>query len=273
MSATVRERGSIWSYRNLIRNFAARDLKARFKGTALGWAWSLVVPLASLLIYTLVFNVIFRGQPPAFGSGREGNFTVWLLAGLVPWGIFANNVNTSIGVLLGAGPLLKKIYFPSYAPVFGSIIATVIQSAIELGILLVVLLILGNMSWTWMLVTIWLVLFTVFVASVSLVLSILNVYFRDLAHIIGVAIQLGFYASPIIYQLTIIPESSHGLPLRRIIELNPLTQFIELFRSLTYGLTPGSWLSWVGLVGTTAVVAGVASLVYRARGLDLSEEL
>jgi len=273
MSNSVREGGTIWAYRNLIWNFAGRDLKARFKGTALGWAWSLVVPLASLVIYTIVFSLIFRGTPPAFGSGREGNFTVWLLAGLVPWGIFANNLNTSIGVLLGAGPLLKKIYFPSYAPVFGSIIATVIQSAIELGILLIVLVFLGNVSWTWLLVPFWLAIFVAFVASVSLSLAILNVYFRDLAHIIGVAIQLGFYMSPIIYQITLIPESSHGLPLRRLIEANPMTQFIELFRSLTYGLSPGSWNSWLYLLLVTAATSALAAFIYRARGLDLSEEL
>lgn len=270
---TVRQKASLWDYRGLIWNFAQRDLKARFKGTALGWAWSLVVPLASLVIYTIVFSTIFRGKPPDFGSGRQGNFTVWLLAGLVPWGIFANNINTSIGVLLGAGPLLKKIYFPSYAPVFGSIIATVIQSAIELGILLIVLGLLGNVSWTWLLVPFWLLIFTVFVSAFSLILSLLNVYFRDLAHIIGVAIQLGFYASPIIYQITLIPEQAHGLPLRRIVELNPMTQFIELFRSLTYGLTPGSGASWLGVLGITAIVSGLAVLVYRSRGLDLSEEL
>lgn len=273
MTMTVRQQGSLWDYRGLVWNFAQRDLKARFKGTALGWAWSLVVPLASLVIYTIVFSTIFKGTPPPFGSGRKGNFTVWLLAGLVPWGIFANNLNASIGVLLGAGPLLKKIYFPSYAPVFGSIIATVIQSAIELGILLVVLLILGNVSWTWVLVPLWLLVFTVFTAAVSLILALLNVYFRDLAHIIGVAIQLGFYGSPIIYQLTLIPEHAHGLPLRRIIELNPMTQFIELFRDLTYGLSPGSPLAWGGLVVVTALASGLAVLVYRSRGLDLSEEL
>lgn len=273
MSNTVRQSSTIWAYRNLIWNFAARDLKARFKGTALGWAWSLVVPMASLVIYTVVFALIFRGTPPPFGSGREGNFTVWLLAGLVPWGIFANNLNTSIGVLLGAGPLLKKIYFPSYAPVFGSIIATIIQSAIELSILLVVLVFLSNVSWTWLLVPFWLAIFTVFVASMSLSLAILNVYFRDLAHIVGVAIQLGFYMSPIIYQITLIPVSTHGLPLRGVIEANPMTQFIELFRSLTYGLNPGSLGSWSYVLLVTAVVTAVTTFLYRRRGLDLSEEL
>jgi len=191
---TVRERGNMWSYRSLIWNFAQRDLKARFKGTALGWLWSLVVPIATLVIYSVVFSTIMRMRPPDFGNGTTGNFTVWLLGGLTAWSMFANSLNTSIGALLGAGPLLKKIYFPPYAPVLGSVIALLIQSMIELGIYLVVLTAFGNVSWTWLLVPFWLVIFAVFLSSISMALAVLNVHFRDLAHIIGVAIQLLFYS-------------------------------------------------------------------------------
>jgi ABC-type polysaccharide/polyol phosphate export permease len=273
MSVTVREQAGLWDYRALIWNFAQRDLKARFKGTALGWAWSLVVPLASLVIYTAVFSTILRMEPPPFGNGRTGNFTVWLLAGLVPWTVFANSVNTAIGALLGTGPLLKKIYFPAYAPVFGAVIAVMIQSVIELGILLVVLLAFGNVSWTWLLAVPWAVFFAVFVGALSLTLSVVNVYFRDLSHIISVAIQLLFYLCPIIYPVTFVPEDWHGLNMRAVIQANPMTQFIELFRDLVYGLTPGTWVGWVYIVGSTVVMCVIAVAVFRAKGRDLSEEL
>jgi len=271
---TVRERGNMWSYRSLIWNFAQRDLKARFKGTALGWLWSLVVPIATLLIYSLVFSTIMRVTPPDFGSGRQGNFTVWLLAGLTAWSMFANSLNTAIGALLGAGPLLKKIYFPPYAPVLGSVLALLIQSAIELGILLVLLAALGNISWTWLLVPFWMVLFTVFISSISMSLAVLNVHFRDMAHIIGVAIQLLFYCSPIIYPMTMIAgKSKMGIPAGTIISANPLTQFIEVFRDLTYGLTPGPLRSWGYITVWALALAWVARRVYQSRALDLSEEL
>jgi ABC-type polysaccharide/polyol phosphate export permease len=271
---TVRERGSMWSYRSLIWNFAQRDLKARFKGTALGWLWSLVVPIATLLIYSVVFSTIFRAKPPDFGSGRTGNFTVWLLAGLTAWTMFAGSLNTAIGALLGAGPLLKKIYFPPYTPVLGSVLALLIQSMIELGIFLVVLAALDNISWTWLLVPFWLVLFAVFISSISMALAVLNVHFRDLAHIIGVAIQLLFYMSPIIYPMTLLGNAHKmGIPVAKIIAANPLTQFIEVFRDLTYGLTPGPPLAWLYILVWALAMAWVARRVYRARALDLSEEL
>jgi ABC-type polysaccharide/polyol phosphate export permease len=271
---TVRERGNMWSYRSLIWNFAQRDLKARFKGTALGWLWSLVVPLATLLIYSVVFSTIFRAQPPDFGNGRQGNFTVWLLAGLTAWSMFANSLNTAIGALLGAGPLLKKIYFPPYTPVLGSVLALLIQSTIELGILLVVLAVFGNVSWTWLLVPFWLAIFAVFISSISIALAVLNVHFRDLAHIIGVAIQLLFYMSPIIYPMTLLGDAHKmGIPVAKIISANPITQFIEVFRDLTYGLTPGRPVAWLYITVWTMALAWVARRIYRARALDLSEEL
>ena len=269
----VRDASGLLAYRGLIWNFADRDLRARFKGTALGWVWSLVVPLATLVTYTIVFAVIFRAAPPAFGNGRPGNFTVFLLAGLVPWTMFATSINTAMPTLLATGPLLKKIYFPSYAPIFGSVIAVLIQSGIELSILLVVLTVLGNVSWTWLLVVPWLLAFVVFIGSVSLIMSVLNVYFRDLAHIFGVVLQLLFYVSPIIYRIQIIPEHWHGLPLRLFISANPMTQFIQVFRDLVYGLTASSLHGWIYCFGIAGASAAVATFVHKARGLDLGEEL
>jgi ABC-type polysaccharide/polyol phosphate export permease len=271
---TVRERGSMWSYRNLIWNFAQRDLKARFKGTALGWLWSLVVPIATLVIYSVVFSSIMRMVPPPFGNGNKGNFTVWLLAGLTAWSMFAGSLNTAMGALLGAGPLLKKIYFPPYAPVLGSVIALLIQSMIELGIYLVVLIALSNVSWTWLLVPFWLVIFAVFLSSICIALAVLNVHFRDLSHIIGVAIQLLFYMSPIIYPMTLIAgKSKLGISATTIIAANPITQFILIFRDLTYGLTPGSPRAWLYITVWALAMAVLALRIYRSRALDLSEEL
>ncbi len=206
-------RAPILQYRSLIWNFAQRDLKARFKGTAMGWAWSLILPIASLLTYTLVAHYIFRAAPPDFGNGHKGNFAVWLFVGLTAWGFFANGLNTSIGALLGTGALLKKIYFPSYAPVLGAIIGVAIQSAIELGLVLVVLSMFGNVGLSWLLLPFWAVLFLGFVAGLSLVLSIANIYFRDLAHLVSVFLQLLFYATPVLYQDSLItnPDDAQDL--------------------------------------------------------------
>lgn len=256
-------------YRGLIWNFAQRDLKARFKGTAMGWAWSLLLPLATLAVYTLAGHFIFRFHAPPFANGQAGNFAVWLFCGLTAWGIFANGINTAIGTLLASGHLIKKIYFPSYAPVLGSVGAVAVQSAIEVGLVLVVLVFFGNVGWTWLLVPLWIVTFFVFVTALSLILAIGNVYFRDLAHLVSVALQLLIYATPVIYPETAITNPT----IHRVIMGNPLSQFIVLFRDLVYGLSTGELKSWLYVLAWTIAMTVGSVAVYCRYGLDLSEQV
>ncbi len=270
-SAEARPRASVWSQRSLIWNFAQRDLKSRFKGTAFGWAWSLVVPLATLATYTLVFSVIFRTAPPDFGSGRPGNFTVWLMAGLVPWSFFLIAITLAMPTLLANGPLLQKIYFPAFAPVLGATAAVLVQTLIEFGILAAVLVVLGNVGPTWLLFPIWLGLFVVFVSSLATTLSILNVHARDLAHITSVVLQLLFFLTPIIYPTSVVPAEWNGLPLRTIVEANPLSQFVETLRSLVYGLETPDVIRWLILVAWTTGSVLLAAAVYNQRGQDIGE--
>jgi ABC-type polysaccharide/polyol phosphate export permease len=262
-----------WHYRALILNFARRDLGARFKGTLLGAVWSLVAPLATLLIYSIVFGIIFQAEPPPLGNGEEGVFFVWLFSGLVPWGMYAITISTAIAALIGNGPLLKKIYFPAYASILGSVGATFFQSLIEFAILASALLVLANIGLSWLLLPAWLAVFAVFVAALALLLSVANVYLRDTAHLVGIVLQLQFYMTPIIYQVSLVPEDWHGIPLRTLVQYQPTAVFVELFRSLVYDLSAGPGILWLwALVWTGVAVAG-ALVVYRRWGLDLAEEL
>jgi ABC-type polysaccharide/polyol phosphate export permease len=272
-SAEARPRASVWSQRSLIWNFAQRDLKSRFKGTALGWAWSLVVPLATLGTYTLVFSVIFRAAPPAFGNGLPGNFTVWLMAGLVPWSFFLIAINLALPTLLANGPLLQKIYFPAFAPILGATTAILVQTLIEFAILAAVLLVLGNIGPTWLLFPFWLALYVTFVNGIATSLAILNVHARDLAHITSVVLQLLFFLTPIIYPSTVVPERWNGIPLRTIVEANPLSQFVDTLRSIAYGLEVPDPIRWLTLVGWAAASVAIAVFVYNRRGQDIGETI
>jgi ABC-type polysaccharide/polyol phosphate export systems, permease component len=271
--SSVRDAPPIWQQWNLISNFGRRDLKAKFKGTWLGWAWSLLVPLASLGIYTLVFSVVFRMAPPELGNGRSGIFALWLFAGLILWSFFSSSINAGIAGLGSSGGMLQKVYFPAYAPVLGAGLAVGVQSVIEVSILLVILLILGNVGWTWLLVPVLLALYIVFCWSVATAISILNVYYRDLAHLVNVALQLLFYVTPILYTIDFVPEVWRGIPIRSIITFSPLADFIILFRNLTYDLTVGDLGAWVSVVVWTLVALGWASWTFHRRGADLGEQL
>ncbi len=270
---SVRQEKPLWQYWTLIRAFGERDLKSRFKGSALGWLWSLVVPLATIAIYSVVFSFFLRVPPPNFGNGREGIFAIWLFSGLVFWTFLQNSINNGILELVAAGPVLQKVYFPAYTPVLGAGLAVGVQSLIEVGILLVILLLLGNVGWTWLLLPVFLVFVVIFVGSLATVFAVLNIYYRDTAHLVQVGLQLLFYATPIIYPASLVTMTWKGISVRHIMEINPLWSFVEIQRNLLYELKPGSWIHW-GIVALATVLAYLwATLVMRKMGADLGENV
>jgi ABC-type polysaccharide/polyol phosphate export permease len=270
LSTTV---GEVWGFRTLVWNFAQRELKGKYKRSTLGWAWSLINPVATLLIYTVVFATIFKADPPGLGNGDRGNYTLFLFSGLVLWNFFSNTVNGAMASLISVGPLLRKIYFPPFAPVAGGLLANGVQSLIEVGVLLVVMIALVNVSFTLLLVPLLLVLLALFALGIGLVLSVWNVYYRDVSYLVGLGLQLIFYATPIIYPPSFIPEHAHGVPLRQLLELNPMSQFVSAFRAVVYDLRVPSFAQLGGLVLMSVLSVTIGWWVFHRRARDVSEEL
>jgi len=262
---------TVWEYRSLIWNFTRREMKSRFKGTAIGWAWSLVGPLSTIVIYSLVFSVIIRVQPPDFGNGATGNYAVWLICGLVTWNFIAFLITQGMPTLLANGDLLRKVFFPSFVPVVAVAFSVGIQSLIELGLVMVVLVAFLNVSWTWLLLPIWAALLFAFTASISYVLAVANVRWRDMAQITGVLFQMLFFLSPIIYPIDLVPEYAGPVPVRMIVQLNPITQFVEAGRDLLYELAVPSPRRWLVLVGLSLASLSIAWVTFRRWGQDVGE--
>lgn len=274
--SNVRNDKPIWQQFYLIETFANRNLKTRFKGSALGWMWSLLVPLATLAIYTAVFSLIFRAEPPDMGHDRPGIFVLFLFCGLTFWTFFSGSITGAMGELMSAGSILQKVYFPAYAPVLGSVWAVGTQSAIEVGILAAVMVVLGNVGISWVAIPVWMVLAVTFTSALAVTVSILNVYFRDLSHLISVILQLLFYLTPIIYPMsmvTAVPPLLGRYSLADLLYLNPLTSFVQLFRSLIYELNFGTPLQWGAAVSWTAIALLLAVFVSKRRGADLGENI
>ena len=137
MAATT----DLWTYRGLIGNLAQRELKARYKRSVLGWAWSLINPATTLLTYAIVFGTLLKVEPPVAGNGEPQNFALYLFCGLVVWNYFAGVVNGAMGALVGAGPLLRKVFFPPECPVIANSLVALTQTAIEVGVLLAIMIV------------------------------------------------------------------------------------------------------------------------------------
>jgi ABC-2 type transport system permease protein len=258
----------IWSYRNLIYNLAQRELRARYKKSVLGWLWSLINPAAMLAIYTIVFGVFLTIDPPVAGNGETESYGLYLFAGLVVWNFFSGTVNGSITALATSGGLLNKVYFPPSAPAIANLATIVLQFLIESAILAGIMIALGNVSLTYLLFPVVLVFLGLFSLGFGLFVSVFNVFYRDVGYLVGIGMQVLFYATPIIYPLSIVPD--WALP---VIRLNPLTQLVEWSRDAFYTLTWPSLGSFVGTSVACTATFVVGWLVFNVKARNIAEEL
>lgn len=229
----------------LLANLTRREVKGKYKRTVLGQLWSLVNPLAQMLIFTAVFSFVLRVPIPTGDPSGLHNFAVYLLCGLLPWGFFVNVLNGGMGSLVGNENLIKKVAFPRAALPLSNALSLVFSWSIEMVVLLIALTLLGAASllWTPAVVVVMALLF-LFAFGVSLMLSVANVYFRDTQHFVGILTQAWFYATPIVYPTSLVLEQSEKLgpllgsvTLYDVYRLNPMERFVELFRAPLYDNT------------------------------------
>jgi ABC-type polysaccharide/polyol phosphate export permease len=270
MTQSVR---AVWQYRGLIGNFANREIKGKYKGSLLGRAWSLINPLATLATYSLVFGFIIKFPTPVAGNGSLTNFTIYLFTALVVWNFFSSVTTSGMGALVMAGPLLRKIHFPPFAPVLGSAGAVLNQTAIEFGLLFVVYLLVGNIGWSFLLAPVLLALLAAFCLGLGLFLAIANARFRDVSYIVSVLMGLLFYMSPIIYPISLVTDLYDEHPWLRLYEYNPMTAYVEAFRSVLWHLEAPSLgrLAYLAVISLLVLVGGWT--FFQAKSADVSEEL
>ena len=255
--------------RELLANLTLRELRAKYKRSLLGWAWSLVNPLATMVIFTVVFRFFLRLQAPPSESGGLRNFALYLTCALLPWNFLTNGVTTSIGTLVGNANLIKKTYFPRDLLVFAQVASWVVTLMLELLILVVVFLGFRHMVLPWIPVVLLLIAFlTMFVTGFSLIFSVLNVYFRDVQHFVGIIFQIWFYLTPIVYPYDIVPER-----VRDIYDLNPMVVFVEAVRDSFYDLQAPSVGAIAYLVATSTVVFLFGLFLFSKLEGKLAEEL
>lgn len=265
---------TVWEYRTWVGNLARRELTARHKRSVLGWAWSLINPAATLAIYTIVFGTFMRIEPPVAGNGTTKSFALFLFVGLIQWNFFNAIVNGSMSSLEAAGGMLSKVYFPPESPAIANLLSSLVQVTIETVIAIVVFAVMDNVSWTLVFMVPIVMLMSVFALGLGLFVSVFNIMYRDINYLVGIFMQILFYATPIIYPLDLIPERAYGLPANWIVQnLNPLTNFIGAARDSLYLLVPPSPSRWLMMIGWSAASLLIGWWTFNRRAADLIEEL
>ncbi|MCJ0699750.1 ABC transporter permease [Frigoribacterium faeni] len=271
----------LWASRELLLNLTMREITGRYKRTVLGQLWSLLNPLASMLVYTIVFGIIFRSDPgPGDPSGLDV-FALWLLCGLLPFQFFQNAVNGGMGAIWANTALVKKVYFPRTNLVLAASFSAAFNWSIEMLILAAAVLVAGAFVLPFLpLVVVFMVLLVIMSTGIGLILAVVNVYFQDMQHIIGIALRLLMYLSPVVYPVSYVADRSANfgpivgdITLLQIYELNPLERFISVFRQLLYDNRLPEMSDTLWCLAWTIVFAVVGILVFKANEKKLAEML
>lgn len=244
--------GQLIYYRDLLWVLVAKEFKIRYKSTLLGYAWSALNPLAFALVFFLVFRVVMRLEME--------NYALVLITGLFPWQWFSNSVVAANGFLLGNGTLIRKVRFPRQFLVLAGVLNDKVHFLISIPIILGFMLYHGlHPSWTWL----WAVpalaaLQLALTYGAALIVSTVNLFFRDCERLTGVAMMLWFYLTPVIYPVKMIPEKY-----RALLYVNPMAGLIVSWRTLFMeGTVPPDML--LSAAGWAAALWLAGSLVFRS---------
>ena len=251
----------LYSYRELLKTNITKDVGGKYKHSFLGVLWSFINPLLQIAVYALVFQVILK-------SNIE-NYTVYLCCGLIPWQYFYNVVIRGAAVMVDNGNIIKKVYFPrEILPI--SLVASEGVNFLIATIIILGFVIFGGIGLSWNILWYFLILLIQFIVSIgiSLIVSSLTVYFRDLLHLLGVFMQLLFYATPIVYSMEAVPAN-----FRWLLRLNPMSYLIDGYRAIFYNKTMPNFreLLIAFIMGIVLCVAGY--FIFKKLEKRFAEEL
>jgi lipopolysaccharide transport system permease protein len=239
-------------FKDLILEFARRDIKLRYRQTVLGIAWVVLQPIVAAGVLNFAFGIVAGARP------QGPSYFLFTFAGLLAWNVFSMTLNKTSLSLVGNSYLISKVYFPRLILPLSGTLATLLDFAIALVVLLIVEVFHGLVpQWPLLLLPVWLVLILLLALGAGLVAAALTVQYRDIQHILPILIPFMLYASPVAYDVTQIPENYQRL----FYLINPLAAPIVAFRASLLPSTPMpplAYLAWSCAFSVAVFVLGAA---------------
>jgi lipopolysaccharide transport system permease protein len=244
----------LFRYRGLIQSLVARELKARYRGSVLGFFWSFINPLLLLLVYSFVFTFVM----PASHDPRVEPYALFMFCGILPWTWFSSSLSESAGVLISGGNLIKKVLFPAEILPIVSVLANMVHFFFGLPILAGFLLYYhrplnaSELALFPLVVLVQLVL----TAGFALILSALTVHFRDIRDILSNLLTFWFFATPIIYPYFLFEDPAHPEHVvwqAMLLKLNPFTHLAITYQEILFFPGPVGHLKWLLVLGAISV--------------------
>jgi lipopolysaccharide transport system permease protein len=263
----VRVFRNLWAYRGFILGSVKRDFQLKYRNSMLGIAWTVINPLAMIVVYTVIFSQVMRAKLP----GAQGGFaySIYLCAGVLTWGFFAEIVTRSQMVFLENANLLKKLNFPRLCLPMITIINALINFSIVFGLFTGFLIVSGTFpGWSYLALAPVLVILVALSAGLGIALGVLHVFFRDVGHLFNVILQFWFWFTPVVYPATILPDFA-----RKLLILNPMAGLVGACQRI---LLAGQWPDWTSLAPAALVAVCLCLFSWRLfqqRSGELVDEL
>lgn len=251
----------LFNYKQMIKSLVLSDLRTRYKGSILGFLWTFLNPLLMLLVYTIVFSTIMRFDME--------NYIIYMFIGLLPWLNFSSSIQSSSSIVIRNSNLIKKIYFPHEVLPLSTVFGGIINYLFGLIIMFAAIFISG-MTISVYVLYFPVILFLQFLLTYALTLlfSSLNVYFRDLEHILGVIVMAWFYFTPIIYPASMIPEQYQF-----IFDFNPMKPIIESLQDIFYYQRNPEFVSLLKSLVYNSILLLFSWIVFRKLSKRFAEEV
>jgi lipopolysaccharide transport system permease protein len=257
----------IWSYRGFILGSVKREFQSKYRNSMLGAAWTVLNPLAMIIVYTVIFSQVMRAKLP--GVDTTFSYGIYLCSGLLTWGFFAEIIGRGQTVFLEHANLIKKLSFPRICLPVIVVLSAGINFLIIFGLFTVFLLISGNFpGWVFLAVFPLLIIQIIFSVGLGIILGVLNVFFRDVGQFFNIILQFWFWFTPIVYPVNILPEG-----IRPLMSWNLMAPLVNAYQTI---MVNGQWPKWetlipVTLVGVILCILGIR--LFRKRVGEMVDEL
>ncbi len=239
------------TYRGMVGNFIKKEIRGKYKGSILGFLWNFIVPLMQVVIYIMVFSLVFKPDIPSY--------PIYLIVGMVPWIFFSESLSGGTGSIIANSSLVTKIYFPRTVLPIATTVSKFVNFVISMIVALIVIVVIYDYGFNPMAIiivpTLMIMLF-LFSLGFTMMLSAINAYYRDVEYIVGVALMIFIWLTPILYQRLSVDDPL----LSTILKLNPMTYFVEAFDQILYGLAVpdlSTFLTCLGLTIASIVIGWV----------------
>ena len=251
----------LYNYRELLKTNIKKEIRGKYKGSWLGILWTFLNPLLMLAVYALVFPYILRVN--------VDNYTIFMIVALIPWNFFTTAVQTGTGSVVANGNILKKVYFPREIIPISTTTSQLVNFLITCLIMVAFILFSGvGFSIHILLFPLLVLIQYILTLGITFVLSALTVFAQDVSHFVSVIIMLGFYATPIVYQASMLPEK-----FQIFLKINPMAQLVEAYRSiLYYHQMPDMFMLTVWGIGSVIVLV-LGYLIFKKLERSFVEEL